>query len=173
MGYQKQILKLVAISLAIIVLISAALIILGRDITNKASDITETKKNIFNNSRSVELLTLLQSDAATSKRYLPQMENFLISKDQLLNFSKDLNLMAQQNNLPLNLTFKGETPLTGDNPRQTSISINSESPSNMENLIKFLESVENSRYFVKFNSLDINQNNNRMRLNFDGQVFSF
>ncbi len=157
---------------------SVIIVILSSDIGSRTADFVNAQKQLDTASAAIGSLAYLQVDAETAKKYLPQIASYLISKDQLLSFPKDINSIAQQNNMNFAVTFGNEIPITATSPRSTEITLSSQSQATMDNFINFMKLLENSPYFVKFNSIDISQDTNQQGANqlkagLTGSVFSF
>lgn len=133
----------------------------------------EIRNQINANSMAIGSLAALQADAEKAKNYLPQISGYLITEDQLINFSRDINSIGQQNSMSINVSYGQQTPPTDTTPRSTAVTLTSVSKAKLENLINFLSLVENSYYFIRLNNLDINQDADQLNANLVGQVFSF
>ena len=173
MDYKRIIIKPVGISLASIALFTLVIFIVQADINRRSAEYIDKQSQITNNSESIKSFVSLQADSEKSKQYGPIVDNYFISRDQLINFPKDINAMAHQSSLDFTVNFGAETTLTKTDPRKTAIYLTSQVPANFTNFIGFLKYLENSYYIVNLNNLDASQEGNQFKVNLTGQVFSF
>lgn len=173
MNFKKIIAKKIGISAILIAIFLIPMFILKSDIEKRAIDVINKKEQINTSSENIGSLAYLKIDSETAKKYLSQISTYLINKDQLLNFSNDIGLMSKQNNLNFLIAFGQEKPLAALTPRSTNISLSSQSQANIDNLVKFLGLVENSRYFVRLENMDVSQEGSQLKVTTSGKVFSF
>ena len=116
-------------------------------------------------------LASLRADSDKAKPLFRALNAVLPLKDDLINFGQSLIQAGKNNNMVLGFTFGGETVPKGELPGF--ISFSTSGTGSYENIQNFLKDIERSRYFVKFNSLDIIRQGttNSYSLTADGQVF--
>lgn len=173
MDHKKTIVFNLAATGVLIAVFSGVAIFLRQDIKNRSAEYVAAKNEINSHSEAIKSLAGLKTDAEEAKKYEQQIAAYLISKDQLINFSKDINQMAQQNKIGVNVSFREEIPPTESEPRRTSLSMSSEGESTFFNFAKFLGFLENSKYSIKFLGLDASQEGAALKFNINSQVFSF
>ncbi len=173
MDFKKQLTTMFLISLAVIIVFGGAVLFLKSDIENRAKKIKNLKDTIVFNLNSAETMVVLQEGLDESKRYLPELQKYLIKKDQLLNLPKDISQSGRQNNLTSGLTFGEEISINGKEVRKTNFSLSLEGKAGMNDLINFLQTLENSNYFIKLSNIDYNQDGQSLRAFMSGQVSSF
>jgi len=88
----------------------------------------------------------------------------------LLGFSRDVGIIAKQNKLNLNTALGQQISQNGDGLRQTDFTSTAQGA--FDNFINFLKTLENSRYFIKLNTLDFNGQNGDFKMLMKGQIFS-
>ncbi|MEK7555539.1 MAG: type 4a pilus biogenesis protein PilO [Patescibacteria group bacterium] len=171
MSFKKKIILNIGVSLGIVLLLGAALFFLNSEIQNKVKQITEAKKGLNFRSQLSESITLLRNESEQVEPYLNDLENILITKDKLVNFSQDIKTIGQQNQINLNFSFGAETPKTKDEPGKIGLIITADG--NLNNLISFLRGLENSKYFVKLNKLDLTKQGDKFKGILNGEIFYF
>jgi len=166
--------KSLSIDLAIVAVVIIGIFFVRADIRRRVDKISELSQEINKKSVSFGKLSDLSAQKNKATKYLEQMSVFLMNKDQFfLNFSKDVSIMAQQNGITSQVTFKEEIPPTNMEPRKTSILLVLSGPVKPDNFKNFLALLENSKYFIKFESIDFNQSGNNINVNLSGKAFSF
>ncbi|MBI5401253.1 hypothetical protein HZB05_00275 [Candidatus Wolfebacteria bacterium] len=174
MDYKKLIIKPVIISFVFISILLTGNVVLSWDIKARTADFVRKQTEINDKLSAIESLAYFQSAQEQANKYLFQMDDYLITKDQLLiNFSKDINAMARQNNISFNINFGQESDKTAVEPRKTSISLTAQTAASFKNFIGFLESLEKSLYFIKFDNTDLTQDGGQTGIILNGRVYSF
>jgi len=175
MNFRKYLITTISTILGFILIILAAVIFLANDSNKKAQQISQAKSEISRETRSLELLTILQSESQKAASYSALLDSALITKEQLINSKKELAALAQANGINLNLEFRDETPPAENKVRKTSMMISLNSASgDFLNVANFLKTLENSKYAVELTSIDLNfENSHAFNGNLNGQIFSF
>ena len=174
MDYKKSLLKLILVNLAILAGFAIVILAVQFDLQKRAVNIIGIKEDLLNKKAALSDLSTLLAEEGKANDYSNQLGAYLISKDDLfLNFPKDVSSLAQQNGLNAQVSFKDETPPTATEPRKTNITLSLTGSIKTGNFMSFLVSLENSRYFVRLDSVDFNQLGDNMNANFSGEVYSF
>ncbi|HDH07564.1 MAG TPA: hypothetical protein ENG89_00905 [Candidatus Moranbacteria bacterium] len=171
MTFRKKILLNIGISFGIVVLLGVALFFLSSIVEDKAEQIRKAKEELSFRSQVSESIALLRNESGQVEPYLDDLENILITKDNLVNFSQDLKTIAQQNQISLNLSFGTETPKTKNELGKINFTITIDG--DFDNLIKFLKDLENSKYFVKLDKLDLTKKGGGLKIILKGVIFYF
>ena len=106
--------------------------------------------------------------------YILGIENILPSRDELVNFSRDLSAAAGQNSVSFTSKFSGENligKISADDLKW--IGVDFTLGGGFDNIVNFLKTVENSRYSIKLNALDLSRRDNDYRGLLNGKVFYF
>lgn len=148
---------------------AGGLVYLRIDILDKVNLIENTRKDMNSYSRVSEGLNLLRSDIDKIQPYLSGLNNFIQTKDQLINFNKDVKIIANQNQVNAVSNFSDEKKSNQPGLQEIGVAINING--GLENLINFLEALEKSDYSVKLNTLDFSQLDKEYKANFNGRVF--
>lgn len=173
MDFKKQLTTLILASLAVIVVFAGAIFFLKSDIGNRSKKVRELKDAIVLNSNSAGTAFVLQRGSDEAQKYLSEIQKYLIKKDQLLNLPKDISQIGRQNNLTTSLSFGEEIPISEKEARKTNFSLSLEGKAGIGDLVTFLQTMENSNYFIKLSNLDYNQDGQFLRAYMNGQTFSF
>ncbi|MEK7149737.1 MAG: hypothetical protein AAB757_02080 [Patescibacteria group bacterium] len=174
MDYKKLIVNPIVLSLIFIFILLTGIVVLSSDVKNRTADFVRKQTEINDKLSAIESLAYFQSVQEQADKYLSQMDDYLITKDQLLiNFSEDINAIAGKNNIGFNIAFGQETEKTAIEPRKTNISLTAQTAASFKNFIGFLEDLENSLYFVKLENFDLTQAGGQTGITLNGQVYSF
>ena len=171
MAFKKQLLISIGIPSAIGLILIVGIFYLASDIGDLGNKIYQTRKDINFGTQAEESLIPMRQDYEQAKMYFSEVGGILPNKNQLLGLSKDLNIMARQNQISLSLNIGQES--SGGANQLTEIGLSVSGQGTFEGLLNFLKTVENSRYFIKFSSLDLQKSdNNKASLNLNGKIIS-
>ncbi len=168
---KKQLILTAGLGALIILILGAVLILLRTDILKKADRINEIKKELGFRSTIIKSLSTMRNDINLIQPYVFGLDNVLPTKDQLINFSKDLNMMAAQNKINLASNFSGENVESSKGLKWIGLTATAEG--NFSDLINFLKAIENSRYSVKLDNIDTNEKDGKYKMFLNGKVFYF
>lgn len=143
---------------------------LGFDISRRAASIQENKAKTLSYSKAASILNFLRSDFEKAKTEKQFLENILPQQDQLLNFPKDLNGLAKQNNLQLAFAFGSQKE--GDQGSPGYINFNLIIAGALTNWLKFFDDLGKSQYLTSFENIRVLSNGKEHQLNINGKVFS-
>ncbi|GEM_PF-3005778 len=155
---------------AILAVLFFSVLLVGGDIGSRAQKIRSGALDLETRVQSLNSLISLRAGADRASRLLPQLQNSLPLKDQLIGFSKYIETQAKKNNLTSSFTFESE-----EEARETVPGINSFSltlAGSYNDYVRFLKSLEDSSYFVNFGSMDVSEKENRFEILIKGKVFS-
>ncbi len=151
-------------------LIIALLFWLGFDINRRVSNIQKSQNEFASYSKAVSILSSLRGDFEKAKTERQFLENILPQQDKLINFPRELNSLAKQNNLQLAFAFGSQSE--GDQTSPGYISFNIVVAGLLSNWSKFLDDLENSNYLISLDSIRIVSDDKGYQLNINGKVFS-
>lgn len=171
MNFKKRLLIIIGIPLGICLILIAALIFLGLDIAKQADQIKQLSRNLNYNIKMIESMALLRQDSEKAKYYLPELESILPTRDQLVVFPGDVNIIARQNKFDANTSLGRESSGAANELGKIDFIISGQGEFN--NVLNFLKLLKNSRYFIKINTIDLGRQNNDFKTLLTGQVFSF
>ncbi len=171
MNFKKRLTIIIAIPLGISLILSLILIFLGSDIIERGNHIKQLQSELNFHLRATESLALLRKDSEQAQSYLPAIKNILPTRDQLIEFNKDLTNLVKQNQVSLNLTLGQESLRT-----ETELGVlnfNLTAQGEFDKFLDFLKTLENNRYFIKLITIDLSRQDSSFKTSMSGQVFSF
>ncbi len=171
MGFKKRLIIIIGVPLGIILILIVSLFFLGSDISSRANQIKQLRENLTLRLQSTESLVSLRQDFKQAQEYSPALNNLLPTRDELVGFIHDLTMIAKQNELDFSSSLGQESPQTDKGLGQISFTITSQGK--FDNFVNFLKTLENSRYFIKLNTLDVTRQDDNFKALMTGQVFSF
>jgi hypothetical protein len=173
MDPKKNFIKTLWIALGIIVILFGAIWYVKADIDGKFLAIQQLRAELQPKESSLGELAKMQSDAEKARQYAPQLDQLFTTKYQLLLFSADIGFLAKQAGFEGIPRFKEEVAAPATDLQKTNFSLLLEGPKNFDDLTNFFRMVEKSKYFVRFNGLNISQEGALLRVGADGYVISF
>ena len=171
MDFKKKLILMISIFAVVSAVLLTALIFSGFDIKKRIKQVSELRGEINFQTRAIQNLALLRQDKTEADIYSAELSGVLINRDQLVNFSKDLSIMANQNKIDLGLTIGVETQKTENSPGKTAFTLSVKG--SFDDLINFLRTLENSKYFINLNSIDFTRQEDKFKALINGEVFSF
>lgn len=170
MDFKKHLLFSIGIPSIVCLLLAAALFIVGSDITSKITQMEKLRNDLFLRQQSFQSFTNLKQQFEQVKGYLPILNIVLPNQDQLVSFPRDIAIIANQNKISSNVSLGQENSQSTGQLRQTDFNL--VSSGKFDDFVNFLKSLENSRYFIKINTLDVVKQDDGFKGLLGGQVFS-
>lgn len=168
---KRQLTILIGAGAVEILILAAALFLIGWDINKRVGEINELRNNMNLRFSTTENLSNLRDDMEKFKPYIPLLNSFLPNKDRLINLSREFNIVAFQNKVNFSSSFAGEGFVSKTDLNWIGLNMNIDG--NIDDIINFIKAIENSRYSVKLSSLDIGQKDNQFKSQLNGKVFYF
>ena len=168
--FQKWLIWNVGGSTAAIAVLVILLLLLGSDISKRASAIRNERQGSAFRLQAVESLVLLRSGAGQAEKQKIILEDSLPDKDQLVGFSKQLESIAKNHQLGFGFSFESETAGSETAPGTNNFTMTLGGA--YQNFLRFLKAVEDSKYFVAFDFFDINLKDKEYQIIIKGRVFS-
>lgn len=145
------------------------LLILGIDVSSQTQKIRMQRETLVNRTQAVSTLANLQSDFNESQKYLSILENILPTRDQLIDFPRELEIAARNQNLGFGFSFGNEKSPSNSEPGATSFSVTLQgTQTQIFNFVRFLEQ---SRFLIRFLTLDMNRAGEVFNTTVRGEVF--
>ena len=143
---------------------------MNSDITSRVVAIQKLKQEVAFRTQAIESLVVLKEESQKAERNSDLLKNILPTSDALINFRREINLLAAQNKIDLGFTFGVDSPATDVQPGFINFQM---TPSGqLQNFINFLKNIEQGAYFVELNSLDINRTGKTFAGAITGRIFS-
>ncbi len=168
---KKQLMTIISIGGVVAVILALALIYAGFDISQRVERVKESRLALNSNSQTSEKLSLLRLDLAAFEPYAAGLENALPDKEQLINLSRDLKTMAFQNSISIISNFSGEEFKSSSNFNWLGLTVSADGK--FDNMINFLKLLDNSRYSVRFENIDLSSKDSGFKGAFVGKVFYY
>ena len=169
MSFKKRLLIFIGIPSGVCLILAIALFFLGSGIVRHTDQIKKLRSDLDFRLQATESLALLRQDFAQAQTYLPNLESVLPNRNQLVGFSRDLGIIAKQNQIDLNSSLGGETPSGTKGLEEINFTMTGQG--SFDNFINFLKSVRNSRYLIKFQGLDFTRQGGNFKALLTGQIF--
>lgn len=170
MEFKNWLFKNSAISGASILILTILVFLLGSDLANRAEKIKSQRLDLAIRLQSLSSLAALRTDSQKAEKLLINLQETLPSRDQLIGFSKALELIAKNNKLGFGFSFESEQAGTESSPGINYFNLTGSG--SYGNFINFFKSIEQSRFFVGFDSVDLITKGKDFELVAKGKVFS-
>ncbi len=170
MDFKKALVRNISWSAAVLILMIAFLIFLGMDVSDRVALIKSQRQDLLLRLHAFDSLAALRSDVGRAEELSISLENSLPARDQLINFSNALEEIATDNGLEFGFSFESESASTETTPGINNFTITSQGT--YANFVRFLNEVEDSRYFVGFSLIDLTSRNGEFAITMKGRVFS-
>lgn len=157
------------VSLAIVAVLVSGIFLFGFQIDKLSGEIAVNRHELNTRSSALSTLASLRSEYANKGQpYLNVLYNVIPSKDELIDLSKDFQVIAQEGGLDYGFTFLGETPPTDG---LGSVRFNLSVGGTLNGFLDFLENMENFRYLVSLEGVSVSRGLDGMRMDIRGSVF--
>lgn len=154
-SFKKQLLTQLAIGFIILAALVAGLVFFGASIRQYSERISVARADLVSRSLSLSSLAALRTQYNTkAKDYLAFLDSYLPQRDQLINFSREVQVLASDVS-GFGFSFIGEAPPTGDALGAISFVLNLQAT--IPQLVSFLENVDNFKYLMTIDSLSLNR----------------
>lgn len=168
--FHKRIAVQLSISLAIIAVLVFGIMLFGFKVNSISREIAAKRQELNERSSALQSLASLRSDYSTkAEPYLNVLYNVVPQKDELIDLSKDFQVIAQEDGLDYGFTFLGETPPGTEG--LGAVRFNLSLGGSLTGLLNFLKSMENFRYLVSLEGVSISRGVDGMRMDVRGSVF--
>jgi len=168
--FQKKITTNIIITLGGIIVLITGLIFLRVSISKNLINIQDTRQLLLINSRASETAAILGKEWEKAKRAQSFLQNILPSSDQLINLPRELNFLSQENGVGSNFSFGPQSP--GGENQPSSIGFRLTVNGSYQNITRFLRALENSRYFIRHDFIDLSQSDSQTSGVLTSRVFS-
>jgi Tfp pilus assembly protein PilO len=151
-NFKQELSKKLLVALLMIAIFLAGLIFLGWDINRRAQTIKNQRQELADRSAKMSLFAQLQSQSAQADSYRGILENILPNRDQLFDFSKELERLAKQTGLGFGFSFGSETSSSPTQPGRLKFVITVQG--SFSKILDFIKNIEVSRFLINFESFD-------------------
>lgn len=137
-------------------LILAALLalafLLRFDIARRVTAIEELRAGLASRAQAVETLAALRESAERARIYASVLGNILPTRDQLIGFPKEFELIAKKFDVRLSASFGSETAATVSEPGSIEFSFSVRGT--YADIAAFLAAAETSRYIIAWSAFE-------------------
>ncbi|MBI4193328.1 MAG: hypothetical protein HY536_01745 [Candidatus Colwellbacteria bacterium] len=142
----------VGIPAVVLVALLALAFLLRFDIARRASAIEELRSALAARAQAVETLAALRESAERARIYASVLGNILPTRDQLIGFPKEFELIAKKFDVRLSAAFGGETAATVSEPGSIEFSFSVRG--SYADIVAFLAAAEQSRYIIAWSGFE-------------------
>ena len=168
-NFSKNLLKRNTIYIIAILAVAGIMFLMAAVINGAVSGIDQKQLILNDRSNALQSLAVLRGQAEKANPYLSLLENIIPPHDQLLSFSKELEILANKNKLDFSFAFGEEKKSSGNEPGYISFKANL--TGGYDGFTSFLKDIETSRYFVDVASVDLTRNADDFSAVINGRVF--
>ncbi len=127
-------------------------VVLRADMARRVDAIAGLRQTIASRTETVQALASLRADAEQARIYSSVLGNILPSRDQLISFPKEFELIAKKYNVRLAAAFGAETVALGGEPGAIEFSFQMKGA--YADIVAFLAAAESSRYILAWTSFE-------------------
>src|SRR3989344_5137483 len=142
MSFKKKIIMEFGVAAGVLLLLSAGIVFFSFSMNTFSKRLYEGRKELKVRSASVTRFAELErARREVGAPYLNVLYNFVPKKDELINFSREVQTLANSEGLEFGFSFIGENPASEDTLGSVRFTINvsGKSEANIRNLIKKLQ----------------------------------
>lgn len=151
--FSKQLATKIGVIFIVVVVAIIAVIILSGQIKEKTISISGLQAQSQTLASQGEAFSRLMKDYQVASPYLESVKQLLPNQNQIISFSKDMADAASSFNVNLGFGFEKEG-VKEVSEGVGAISFSMSLSGNFSNIVEFITSLKESRYFVDFNSFD-------------------
>lgn len=169
--FKKKLLVESGITVAILTTLLFGIMFLGGTITEYGSQIVTLRNQFVARSGSLSALASLRSQySSVVAKDLQIMSNAVPIKDQLINLTKEFQLVSSQSGLSSSFAFLSESPANGAS--FGTIRFKLDVSGNFEKLIAFVDVLQNFKYLSTFDNYSITRTTGgNGQLTTNGQIY--
>ncbi len=166
----KKELRSVWITVSVVVALIVCIVFVGYDITRLANTVQQERKTQAEREAAARAIATLQDDALRAKQYRSTLENMLPTKDNLIQFPREVAALGKQYGTDVGVTFGSEIGSTEKAPGTIRFAMSVDGA--YDAIVAFMGAVERSRYIVTWDTVDVAEQKGRYHATIDGRVFS-
>ena len=172
MNFRRELIIFASVNIGIILVLGIALYYLNTLISSETEGVAINRANIFSRNQMDENLAMLRTQWEIAQKYETALDNALPKKDQLINFSQDMETIGKKNNTNVNASLAEENGASAT--KLLSLRFNMYADGTLDSLLQTLNAIKSSRYVTRAESMDLTKTQgNNFHLTINGQVFSF
>lgn len=147
------------------------LILFAKNISSYNIELSGSREKLALQTVSLEQLARLQTQYnKTAKRAFATLDNVIPKEENLINLSRDFQVIATKANVSHSFSFVGENPASAGS--LGSVNFRLDVSGNLDNLFLFAKGLENFRYLTRLDSFTIGRDQEKnSTMTVRGQVF--
>jgi len=156
---------------SIIIILLVGLILFAKNINSYSTDFSSSREKLALQTVSLEQLAHLKIQYnKTAKGAFAVLDNVIPKEEDLINLSRDFQVIATKANVSHSFSFVGENPASPNS--LGSVNFRLDASGNLDNLFSFAKSLENFRYLTRLDSFTIGRDQEKNSImTVRGQVF--
>lgn len=170
MDFKKKLTLELSITLLLIFGLAGGIFFFASRLSTNAEEMTRVREELALRSKSLNAVAALRSEYDMKvKDRLKVLITSVPVKDQLINLTKDFQLISSKSGLQSTFTFVGESPATDANLGRVTFKLSTEGE--FPELIKFISTLQNFYYLSSFDSYSLLRGKDISVLGTRGSVF--
>lgn len=158
-SFKKKLTLNLLIAIGIISSLIGALVFFNNDLKKTSARVNNLNKDLISRSNDIRSVAELKSQyEKNAAPYLNVLYNVIPTKDELINFSKDIQNLASSKNLTFGFSFDGETNPSGAELGFVSFTV-TVGGAPVSEITDFIDKFQKFRYLVKLESFSITGEN--------------
>lgn len=168
--FKKRLIINLAITITIILTLLLITWYLAFDTNKRISAIQEARGEQRFRSEAIQALASLKKDFQQAQIEKLSLSTGLPIQDRLIDLPKDINNFAKQNSVNVEFSFGQEKAGDEINPGYITFTITASAP--FDNWLNFIKMIENSHYFISFDSFNLVKDDKIFKSVINGKAFS-
>lgn len=169
--FKKKLTVRLVINGTVLLVILVATLIVGGDISRRAAAIQADRQNLAARVQAVESLAVLKEDSKRAFGANQILNSVLPKSDALINFSRDLKVLAVNSQVDFGFQFSGSSEVPAGQLSFTNFKI-SAAGADFRNFLKFLRALEAAPYFIDLVNISATKAAGNFKSELEGRVFS-
>lgn len=170
-SFKKTLLIRIGVSALLIFALAVFIIILNININKRVRVIEQEKNDLAARNETINSLSDLQQEYEKAKPLFSQLTTALPTRDELINFPKELDAIAKRDKVDVGFSFGNEQP--GTATESGFIKFTLSLAGSFQNILAFLTDLEAHPYFIHIPSLDLTRRDkNTYALVTTGEIFT-
>lgn len=151
--FRRALIRSLGVSLGIILAAVSVTFFFRSDIEARGAAIERLRTDARERTEAIQSLFILRKEAVTAVPFREILIKRLPEEEDLFQFRSRVREFAQNAGVLVEFKFGAAVPSAGGNPPAVNIQLSASGGE--ENFLRFLESLEESDYFVRFDTIDI------------------
>ncbi len=156
-----------SIALTLLLVLGIGVTFFSINLARSTGKLSESKKELKTRSGTVQELAELQRvEKQFGNSYLNVLYNYIPQKDELINFGREMQTLADSEGLEFGFSFLGEDPASSETLGSVKFSVQIAGKSQIP-ILNFIKKLQNFRFLTKIENITISNTEGVIK----GQVF--